>query len=104
MFDLSRKLTTLQPWRGCGTPREGEDTFELKFKYSAKGIGSLLLEALGSDSGLVDCPMKKTLYIEVSQGLWNLVRSRPTPQEATEKSVEISRLFARADLCYNSTG
>ena len=40
-------------------PGEGNDTFDLKFEYSAKGIGSLLLEALGSDLALWTVTMVK---------------------------------------------
>jgi hypothetical protein len=42
-------------------PGEGQDTFDLEFEYSAKGIGPLLLEALGSD--LVNCDEGKDICI-----------------------------------------
>ena len=35
-------------------PGAGEDTFDLNFVYSTKGIGALLREALESE-GLVNC-------------------------------------------------
>ena len=43
VFDFSRKLLTLQPTGvDVDIPGEGKDTFDLKFDYSAKGIGPLL--------------------------------------------------------------
>ena len=42
-------------------PGEGQDTFDLEFEYSAKGIGPLLLEALGPD--LVNCDEGKNICI-----------------------------------------
>jgi hypothetical protein len=42
-------------------PGEGQDTFDLELEYSTKGIGPLLLEALGSD--LVKCDEGKDTCI-----------------------------------------
>lgn len=42
-------------------PGEGQDAFDLEFEYSTKGIGPLLLEALGSD--LVKCDEGKDTCI-----------------------------------------
>jgi hypothetical protein len=42
-------------------PGEGQDAFDLEFEFSAKGIGPLLLEALGSD--LVECDEGKDTCI-----------------------------------------
>jgi hypothetical protein len=48
-----RLLTEITPFEAIGEdaaiPGEGVDTFELQLHYSAQGIGSLLLEALGSE-------------------------------------------------------
>jgi len=52
-----QSFTEIIPFKAVGVdvaiPGEGQDTFNLKFEYSAKGIGLLLFEALGP--GLVDC-------------------------------------------------
>ena len=50
-------------------PGEGNDSFVLKFTYSAKGIQSLLLDAFGTDSGLVDCDDDKDTCTLTLQGV-----------------------------------
>jgi hypothetical protein len=53
------------PFKAVGVdvalPGEGQDTFDLELEYSTKGIGPLLLEALGSD--LVKCDEGKDTCI-----------------------------------------
>jgi hypothetical protein len=57
-----QSFTEIIPFKAVGVdvalPGEGQDAFDLEFEYSAKGIGPLLLEALGP-GGLVDCDNDK---------------------------------------------
>jgi hypothetical protein len=60
-----QSFTEIIPFKAVGVdvalPGEGQDAFDLELEYSAKGIGPLLLEALGSD--LVDCDEGKDTCI-----------------------------------------
>ena len=50
-------------------PGEGNDSFVLKFTYSAQSIQSVLLDAFGANSGLVDCPDDRTTCTLTLQGI-----------------------------------